>query len=921
MTDIASLGLSIDSSPAEKLATDLNKVSQAGKAAEAGVKSFEQSATKAGAATAGLSKNIQATLNSVEAVNRRLNVRDSFGGAERAADIAAYGQELDKLRARYNPLFAVQQNYRAQVDDISKAAKVGALSEDEKSVALLRAEQAYKNQTKAISLNEQQVLKSGKAALVSGYQMQNLAFQVNDVATMAAMGMDPLRIFTSQAGQIYQVLSMTEGGSRAALREIGSMFLGLITPVTAAATAVVAFGAAATAATIGWRSAQREIRAALLGVGGAAGMTADDINAISFAANEAGQTTVGNARAMAIEFARTGKINKEITVELIGLGRDLAAVYGEEITEAAERMARAVADPAKGVEELNKRLGAFDDRTLQNIKSLAAHGDRLAAQRLLVDGLKESINGAANSTSFWARTWNNVSQSASGWWAGLGERIDRAMGGGTLRQQIEEAQSLIKSYRENDIYGTLGSYIAREEARLKSLNEQLQLVTENARKADVNLRAMSAVDLAQRASPDLSQRTALEADLSTLRRAIADQELLGSLSDANRETMTRAVQVLQTKVRWHKTDFEISMEQNQFEQRSLAARTVAEKAQLAFEQTSSQLRRQGLTEVEALVLATMARNKVLKEGEEETKKAIRERTFEQERSLSQIELETSLIGKTTAQAAGLRAQWEAISEAKRRAFDAGTSVTEGDLRNAASYGGSVRAATMGQEGAQLSQEQKTPSQQFADEMARLNELRGADAISWQTYYAAKSQAELNSFNQTQQLLEAERGMRTTTVTMAAGLLQQLGTKSRAAAIAAILLNKALAAATIIQDTARASMAAAASAAVGGPAAAAAAAASMQALGAIQLGIVAATGALEVKNAMKGSGSASSRNGGRSSSSASYQESMTNQSTGTLTQSVSIQLVGSRYTREEVRELIEEVNRTVRDGTVLNVSYG
>ncbi len=914
MTDIATLGLAIDSSPVERARDELGRFASAAKAAEAGAKAFEQSTAKAGQAAQGLGKNIQAALNSAEQINKRLNVRDSFAGPERAADVAAYGQELDRLRAKINPVFAAQQAYRTQVDEIAMAVRVGAISEQEKTAALLRAEQAYAKTTKAITLNEQQIMKTGKAALVSSYQYQNLAFQLNDVVTMATMGMDPLRILTSQAGQFYQILAMTEGGVRASLREIGAAFMGLLTPMNVVIAAVGAFSAAALAAAVSWDSAQRQVRLALIGVGGAAGLTAEDITDISFAANASGQATVGAARDMALAFAATGKIGKDVTTELVGLGRDVAAVYGEDLPEAADRLAAAFADPAKGVLDLNKRLGAFDDITVQNIRTLALHGDRLEAQRLLIDGLKNSIDGAANSTNVWSRSWTNLVDTTSGWWARFGQRIDRVLGGGSIKEQIEDTEQLIRSLKSQDFFGTQGPRIAEAEAKLRALNEQLEITAQRAHDADVNLRAMAAVDIASRISPTNNQLSTLSGDLSTLKRALADQELMNTLTDANRETLERSIQVLQTKIRWHKTDFEIAMERSKFDQRESAARTVADKAELEFDRTLAQLRRQGVTEVEAIILATQARLKVMKDADEQAKQWAREQAFEHEQTVSRMELETELIGKTAAEAAGLRAEWEAVAEAKRRAFEEGrTSVSEDELRNAAQIGVDVRGATLRREGRELERDQMTPSEQLAEEMRRLDELRNADLISHETYLGAKNAAEYQAFQSTQQILANERSMREQTFNLAAGLLDQFAGKSKAAAIAAIALNKSVQIANVIVNTISASAAALAPPPLGlGPVAGAPLAASIKAWGAVQVGLIAATGLAQAASAGKSSGGLSSQGGSGGAAPATPIETPVQ----ATQQYRTINVIGSRFNRDDIMDLIDDINAAQADGSPL-----
>ncbi|MGZ2403366.1 phage tail length tape measure family protein [Rhizobium ruizarguesonis] len=61
----------------------------------------------------------------------------------RAADIAAYGQELDRLQAKFDPLFAAQQRYQTKLAEISQAEKVGALSASNAIDIRLREKNTY----------------------------------------------------------------------------------------------------------------------------------------------------------------------------------------------------------------------------------------------------------------------------------------------------------------------------------------------------------------------------------------------------------------------------------------------------------------------------------------------------------------------------------------------------------------------------------------------------------------------------------------------------------------------------------------------------------------------------------------------------------------------------------------------------------
>jgi hypothetical protein len=157
---------------------------------------------------------------------------------------------------------------------------------------------------------------------------------------------------------------------------------------------------------------------------------------------------------------------------------------------------------------------------------------------------------------------------------------------------------------------------------------------------------------------------------------------------------------------------------------------------------------------------------------------------------------------------------------------------------------------------------------------------------------------------------------------AVGLLSQLGGKNKAAAIAAIALGKALSIGQIIQNTAVAQMKALA---MLGPIAGPPAAAKIGMYGKIQAGIVAATGLAQVAGVMSGnSGGSLGVGGGGGSSNASTVSNANQNSTGMMAapapnQTVTIQLQGEMFGREQVRSLITQINEAVADGSVLRVA--
>lgn len=164
-----------------------------------------------------------------------------------------------------------------------------------------------------------------------------------------------------------------------------------------------------------------------------------------------------------------------------------------------------------------------------------------------------------------------------------------------------------------------------------------------------------------------------------------------------------------------------------------------------------------------------------------------------------------------------------------------------------------------------------------------------------------------------------RNARAATFSDAANLLTMLGGKSKAAAIAAIALNKGLAIAQIIQNTAVAQMRAMAEL---GPIAGPPAAAKIGVMGKIQAGIAAATGLAQIAGLGGGSSSAVTSGGVTASGSVGSSSTAQNQQmmmAPKQNQTITIQLQGEIFGREQVRTLITEINDAVADGAVLRLA--
>ncbi|MDX1158453.1 phage tail tape measure protein [Sinorhizobium medicae] len=248
----ASLGFAIDSSPAAKAASDLDQLVTAAGRTEAATERMSSSVTRAVTRIGGAGAQINTQLGKVandtenlaKRIERALNVRTSFGGAERGRDIAAFGQELDRLRGKFNPVFNTLTNYRKTLGEIREAHKVGAISADEMAAAISRERQAALASVQALKGRQQAMGGLGGIGGNAAFRRQNLGYQAFDIGQGLAGGINPAMILAQQGPQIAQLYAGA-GGAKAALGDVASLATGAVSAIGALPLALGAAGAAA----------------------------------------------------------------------------------------------------------------------------------------------------------------------------------------------------------------------------------------------------------------------------------------------------------------------------------------------------------------------------------------------------------------------------------------------------------------------------------------------------------------------------------------------------------------------------------------------------------------------------------------------------------------------------------------------------
>ncbi|MEN0115441.1 MAG: hypothetical protein AAGD15_01855 [Agrobacterium cavarae] len=249
----ATLGFAIDSSPAGRAAAELDSLVTAAARTESAVDRMGRSASQAVTRVSGAGVQVSRALGNVatsaetlsQRIERALNVRTNFG--DRSKDIAAYGQELDRLRGKFNPVFAVLNSYKTALGEIRQAQKLGAISADEMAAAIGRERQAALSSIAALKGRQQAGGGGGSGSGGNGqFNTGNIAAQLFDTLSTAPY-MGAGQVGLQQGPQFAQAFA---GQSpRQALAGLAAGFASILSPVsliaiglTTATAAAVSFG-------------------------------------------------------------------------------------------------------------------------------------------------------------------------------------------------------------------------------------------------------------------------------------------------------------------------------------------------------------------------------------------------------------------------------------------------------------------------------------------------------------------------------------------------------------------------------------------------------------------------------------------------------------------------------------------------------
>lgn len=206
-----------------------------------------------GASSSGIEKRFAATGKSINnslttSMQDRINSMVGIGttaAKEWNGVLADQQKELDRLRAKYSPLFATISNYKNAVAEIRQAHAAGAISTNEMAAAIQRERQAALASTAAIKGRNAALKATVTTSSGNSFNTANIAAQFQDIGVTAAMGMSPIQIALQQGTQLSAVLQQIKDSGQGVGQGLAAAFASVISPLSLVTIGVIAAGTAA----------------------------------------------------------------------------------------------------------------------------------------------------------------------------------------------------------------------------------------------------------------------------------------------------------------------------------------------------------------------------------------------------------------------------------------------------------------------------------------------------------------------------------------------------------------------------------------------------------------------------------------------------------------------------------------------------
>ena len=359
--------------------------------------------------------------------------------------------------------------------------------------------------------------------------LRGVPAQFTDIAISLQGGMNPLTVFLQQGGQLKDMF----GGAVPAARALGGYILGLINPLTVAATAIAALGAA-------YYSGSKEadnFRKSLATTGNAAGLTVSQLQSMAASMGEVRGTTGQAAEALAVMVSAGVRADGQLQ-NYTETALRWSKATGEGVDVVAERFVALQKDPLTAALKLNETTNFLTASVYDQIKSLEEQGDKLGAAKVAMDyysgAMSEGAASIEKNLGYIEQAWNAITSGAKKAWdamlnvgrtASLDDQLTKVE---KEIERLEAAQS--QGWGETGGGAATGRVTAAASNRIKALREERVALLDkvDAERLSAAASQYNATQVAAKAAWDkiavksLSDEEKLNRDLAAARKAATD---------------------------------------------------------------------------------------------------------------------------------------------------------------------------------------------------------------------------------------------------------------------------------------------------------------------------------------------------------------------------------------------------------------
>jgi hypothetical protein len=485
-------------------------------------------------------------------------------------------QSAAGLRQSLLPMQSELERNKANLTEIDKLEKARVISINE--AVQMRAAEALRTDQSRKSI-EGMFIAQGKYASGVGLarnEVVNLSRQLQDVVVTLQAGQPLSTILLQQGTQIADIFATSRASLSGFFSQAARGIAGFATSIPGVLTGLAAIGAGAIYVGTKFGDSQREVERSLSGIGRVSGATVGEVNRVAEALTNQQRISVSAARDLAASGA-AGGVRSANLGQFSSLARDYAAQTGQGLEEAGSEMAKALANPTKGADVLNEKLGFLDARTKEYIRTLQNQGNTTGAQKALLDAMTSSVQGAAERVSILTKAWEAIKVAAS-------NAID-AMGAGvaaqiTLQDRLK-AKLVERAAIERDVIRRLTgntSGLDKVDEEIARLNRVIEAEKDLARiQADrvrANQLSLKNDTLVKGATEDLERIKELKAAVDSLGRGAGGQ---------NADGFARAADAYANALKSALTNQERIRVESDLAVKSTLARTQAEQQAVAVE--------------------------------------------------------------------------------------------------------------------------------------------------------------------------------------------------------------------------------------------------------------------------------------------------------------------------------------------------